>query len=38
VRALRSIAPQISGSGEFKTIPNVATFRRPALFDEHLPR
>jgi len=38
VRALRSIAPKISGSGEFKTIPNIASFRRPALFEKHLPR
>jgi predicted amidohydrolase len=38
VRALRRIPPKISGSGEFKTIPNVESFRRPALFANHMPR
>lgn len=37
VRALRAHAPVISGSGAFKTIPNIASFRRPEVFRKHLP-
>ncbi len=37
VRELRSMTPKISGSGPFKTIPGVASFRRPELFRKNLP-
>jgi predicted amidohydrolase len=32
VRELRGMAPKISGSGPFKTIPGVASFQRPEVF------
>jgi len=37
VRELRGMTPEISGSGSFKTIPGVASFRRPELFRKNLP-
>lgn len=37
VRELRRMAPKISGSGAFRTIPGVASFRRPDLFRKNLP-
>jgi predicted amidohydrolase len=37
VRELRRLAPRISGSGAFKTIPGIASFRRPEVFAKNLP-
>lgn len=37
LRTLRTTAPKISGSGAFKTIPNVVGFRRPELFRAQWP-
>lgn len=37
VRELRGMAPKISGSGTVKTIPGIASFRRPAVFDKNHP-
>jgi predicted amidohydrolase len=37
VRELRRLAPKISGSGAFKTIPGIASFRRPEVFAKNLP-
>ncbi len=37
VRELRRLAPKISGSGAFKTIPGIASFRRPEVFRKNLP-
>jgi predicted amidohydrolase len=37
LRELRAHAPVISGSGAFKTIPRIQSFRRPDLFRRHLP-
>ncbi|HEV8643786.1 MAG TPA: carbon-nitrogen hydrolase family protein [Methylomirabilota bacterium] len=37
VRELRRLAPKISGSGQFKTIPGIASFRRPEVFRKNAP-
>lgn len=37
VRELRAAAPRISGSGQFRTIPGIARFRRPEVFRKNLP-